>query len=374
MSVYKQILCLTAVLCVVPFTATAETVLRVGSEATVGADQLVANDLYMSTGFFDRTVMSGDVSGDYVTVGSAVTIDGSVGGDILAGAVTVDIGASTTDDVRVVGGEVTIGGFVGGDLFVMAGSVDILPEATIIGDILVFAGDVTIAAPVGGSIFGATERIRIDASVEGNVEIKAPAGVTLGDNAAITGSLTYESRTELVRAQNSVVNGDIQERSIARLETENNAAASITPLFILLFSALSLYLLFKRQLQHMSRDILAHPLITGGIGAGCVFAGPIVAAVLALTVLALPLGVALAGVLLVLYALGIVVAGIVLGLYGARWLFGTTVVTLPVVVGGCVVLYALLFVPVIGVVVTLVAYLVAIGALVRFVARKLATQ
>ena len=321
MNLYTRIFAIVALLLIVPVGVSAETVLRVGSDATVASDQLVANDLYMSAGWVERTVMSGEVAGDYLTVGSAVTIDGTVGEDIYAVAATANIGASTTDDVRVVAGEVTINGYVGGDLFVIGGAVDVMSEAEIVGDILIFAGDVTIAAPVGGSIFGAAERIRIDAPVAGNVEMKAPAGVTLGDKAVISGSLTYESRIELVRAQNSVVNGEIQQRDIAGLDNNSNTAAAITPLFVLLFSALSLYLLFKRQLQLMSEDILVHPLITGGIGAGCVFAGPIIAIVFMLTVLAMPIGIAMAGLLIVLYALGVVMAGIVLGLYGARWLF-----------------------------------------------------
>ena len=354
-----------------PLSAAAETVLRFGADAAVAEEQVVGNDLYMSAGLFERTVMTGAVTGDYYTAGSAVLIDGSVGEDIFAFAGSVDVRASTTDDVRVVGGDVTLSGSVGGDLFVIAGTLEVLPEATIAGDVLVFAGDVELAAPIGGSVFGAAERVRIDGTVAGNVELRAPAGVTLGEAAAIEGNLVYESRTDLVRSPNSVIEGEIQERTIEVLATEASTRSVVTPLFMLLFSALTLYLLFKRQLQAMSEDMFAHPLILGGIGAGSVLAGPLVALVLMFTVLATPLGIAMLGFLLILYAFAFVLAGILFGVYGSRWLFGQPVVTVPVIVGGVTVLYALTFVPVAGMVVATVAYFMAIGALVRFTIRKL---
>lgn len=360
------------VLLTVPQSAEANTVLRVGPDAAVAEGQSVAGDLYLSAGLYNRTHMAGSVAGDVYVAGSDTQVDGSVIGDVFVFGASAEITASTSDDVRLIVADATIDADIGGDVFVLAGTVSVRPGATIAGDMLVFAGDVTLEGTINGSLFGQVERARVDGFVGGNVDLKAPAGLTLGDNADIAGDVVYEGRPDLVRSQNSVVEGTVTERPQGASDEAPSARIVLTPLFVLLFSVLSLYLLAKPQLQAMEAQLVGHPLINGGIGAAMLFAAPVVAFVFIATVLAAPLGLLLLGVLMVVALAAVVLSGVTLGHYIASTLFGAETITLPSIVGGTVLLYALLYIPVVGLLLLVVTFMVTIGAIVRYLAARLA--
>jgi hypothetical protein len=67
-----------------PFSAYAETVLRVGDDISVSADQTVEGDYYVSAGPLGHTTMSGKVEEDMYAFGGSVTANGSIGGDLTA--------------------------------------------------------------------------------------------------------------------------------------------------------------------------------------------------------------------------------------------------------------------------------------------------
>ena len=66
----------------IPFGANAETVLRIGDDISVDADQVVNGDYYVSVGPFGNTSMSGSVAEDMYAFGGTVTTNGSIGRDL----------------------------------------------------------------------------------------------------------------------------------------------------------------------------------------------------------------------------------------------------------------------------------------------------
>lgn len=349
-----------------PTVVDAATVLRAGSDASVSSEQSVVGDLYLTRGLYERTTMSGTVGGDVYAAGSAVMVDGTVAEDVFVLAGTAQVTASTSDDVRVVAADTTISGTVGGDVFVLAGTLEVLPEAVISGDVLVFAGTATIAGEIGGSLFGAVEQVRIDGTVGGDVDLRAPAGIILGDAAVIEGSVVYASRDELVRAPNSVINGEVQERSLGAVNDGDSLQSLLTPLFMLLFSILTVYLLGKPQLQLYFTLSTEKVLLHVAIGAGVLLAGPIVAGVLLLTVLAAPLGMLLAALLLFVAVLGAVLSGLTLVALIGLFFRQSFQVSLLSVIAGTSLVYFLVFVPVLGGLLVTALYCVSVGALVRY--------
>ncbi len=357
-----------------PVTASAETVLRVGQDISVETDQVINGDYYVSVGPFGRTTMSGTVAEDMVAVAGSALVNGSIGGDALLLAGAAQLHASTSDDVRIVAGEAVISEAVGGDVFVLAGTLQVLSSAKIAGNVYFFGGDATIEGTVAGSLYGTAERMRVDGQIGQNIDVRTPAGLTLGDQASVAGTVTYTSAVPLQRSQGSVVEGSIVEQTTKSADAREVARDVLTPLFVILFASLSLFLLFKRGLQALVEHIDESMLIASGVGAAAIFGAPIVAMLLLVTVLGLLLGLMVLGGLVILYTVALALMGVVAGAFMSKYVRGRLEVSLPTIIVGSIVLQGLMFIPVLGIVLVALCFILTLGGLTRSAYQVLHTR
>ncbi len=347
-------------------TVSAETVLRTGENIAVDVDQTVDGDYYVSVGALGNTTMSGTVKGDMYALGGTVTTNGSIQNDLTIVAGSVQVLAPVSDDVRVLGGEVTIANHVSGDVFVIGGVLHILSTATVDGNVIFFGGEADINGKVGGSVLGTSKQLRIDAEVTGNVDITTATALTLGDKANIAGFVHYASVSPIVRAQNATVAKDVTQSAYA-VPQENNESktkTALVPVFITLFATLSLFLLFKKELQ----NLVVHTRRSTGksvlLGLSVIILGPIVALILMVTVLGLLLGIITFAVVILAYTLGYVLMGVVFGAYLAEWFTKEATVSLPWILAGSLALQVLMLVPVVGVLALLTLFALTVGGIV----------
>ncbi len=350
----------------VTHTAHAETVLRTGENISVDVEQTVDGDYYVGVGTLGNTTMSGTVKGDMYALGGTVTTNGTVQNDLTAVAGSVQVLAPVQDDVRVVGGEVTIANHVSGDVFVLGGVLKVLSTATVDGDIIFFGGEADINGNVGGSILGTSKKIRIDAEVKGSVDVTTATALTLGDKANISGYVHYTSISPIVRAQNATVGKEVTQSAYATSpeSSQNKLRTALIPIFITLFATLSLFLLFKKELQ----NFVMHTQESTGksflLGLGLVILGPIVALILTITVLGMLLGVLSFALIVLGYVLGYVLTGVVFGAYLAKWFTKEATVSLPWILLGSIALQVLLLVPVLGILAVGILFIITVGGLV----------
>jgi hypothetical protein len=346
-----------------PFGAQAETVLRIGENISVDADQVVDGDYYVSVGPLGNTSMSGSVSQDMYAFGGSVTANGSIGNDLTIVSGVSQLHATVTDDVRIVSGEVTLAEHVGGDLFVIGGVFKMLSSASVAGDVIFFGGEGEINGTVGGSVLGTSDTLRIDAEVGKDVDVKTASQLTLGERAVIAGSVRYASLHPLVRAQNATVEGEVVRNDYKTTSKETDVKDALIPVFVSLFAALSLYLLFRKELQLLAERVHRSPFKSSLFGLSVLIAGPIVSLLLIATVLGLVIGVAGIALVFLAYVLGFALSGVVLGAYLSKILFKKLSVSLVTVVLGTVVLHALLFIPFVGFGLFALVFLLTVGGL-----------
>lgn len=361
----KYITLFVSLLFVLPIFSQAETVLRTGTDISVEEQQSVEGDYYVSVGPMGRTVMSGNVSEDMYAVGASVTVNGEVGNDLSILAGDVQVHAPVADDVRVIGGEVTIAEDVGGDVFVIAGTLSVLSTATIAGDVFFFGGDLVIDGDVEGSVLGQAQSVTVNASVGGDFDMKAPAGVTLGDGARIAGSVRYTSYVTLSRSAGAEIVGDVQKSQSEAITTKQKTRDILVPIFITLFATLSLYLLLKKELEFVVRSVENMFIKNLLIGTGLIILGPVTAVVLLVTVLGLFVGLIALSVVSMLYVSGLALSSVVLGAFIMRLMTKKLEVTLTVILVGTVALQLLLLIPVLGFIAGYVLFALTVGALTQ---------
>jgi hypothetical protein len=347
----------------VPFYTHAETVLRIGPDISVEADQVVEGDYYVSAGLFGKTVMSGTVAEDMYAMGASVIVNGEVGSDLSIFSGTSQLHASVTDDVRILAGEVTIAEDIGGDVFVIASSLSVLSTANISGDVFFFGGVLSIEGDVSGSVHGKAQSVEINGHVMGDVDLVASSGLIFGDTAVIDGSVRYTSLVPLSRSQGTEIVGDIQKAEFVATDTRQQMREILVPIFMVLFATLSVYLLAKREIELVVTSVENFFVRNFLIGCAVLLLGPLVAIILMATVLGLFVGVIVIAIVLLLYVLGLVLLSAVLGAFVVKLFTKNATVTLISILVGSIVLQLFLFIPVVGPLLLFVLYALTVGAL-----------
>jgi cytoskeletal protein CcmA (bactofilin family) len=351
----------------IPLSVLAAPVIRSGEAVTVGQDQMVAGDLYAVGG---SVALSGAVQGD-VYIGSGVaTLNAPISADATVVSGTVQVHAPIGDDLRAAAGEVTLADAVSGDVVVMGGSLHVLSTASIEGDIIFFGGELTVEGPVEGSIFGSADAVRIDAAIGGNVEVTAYNELTLGDRANVEGAITYKSRHDLVRSQNSVVIGEIQKESLV-LKDAVSPEQFLVPFLMLLFAALALFLVAKRHLPPLVALTTKRYGLNGILGLAILGGMPFVATILMVSVLGFFAGLFLLLVYAALVLFSFIFGTIVIGVWAMKLLLKRGDISISAVVAGVILMQIALLIPYVGFLAALAIVAIVLGSLATALYRRI---
>lgn len=356
----------TAVIMLLPVFVSAETAVRVSDSVSISDDQTVSGDFY---GLADTLSLSGAISGDAYVVGGKLTTNGTIGADLFTISGVTEVHASVTDDVRIIGGDVTVAEYVGGDLFVLGGVLKVLSTATIEGNIFFYGGEAEINGSVGDSVIGTAEQIRIDGSVAGEVNVNVARSLVLGDRANIEGDVTYESTSDLVRAQNAIIVGDIVHNT-PQLGTPDPRDV-LVPFLIYAFSSLIIYALLRKQVHSIAHATSRSFVRNGLIGLGALFAFPMIIVLLLVTLIGLPLGLLSFFLFMSLLIISSLLVSAFVGIIAEKTFQKTTNLPLVWMIVGIVGTELLLLVPLIGGVVFLMCLAAVIGTLLYSVYRRL---
>ncbi|MFO8116135.1 MAG: polymer-forming cytoskeletal protein [Halorubrum sp.] len=227
----------------------------------------------------------------------SIVVRGTVTGDVSGAAGTIFVAESGRVDGSISGaaGDVRVDGVVGGDVSAGSGNVQVTETATI-------GGDVRVGA----------EYVRIDGRIDGDVRVGAET-IVLGPNADIGGEFRYEA-ARFTQDPAATVAGGVVEDSTLRGNVGTFAFPNwLTWVYSLLANLVLgavLLTLFPAFSARVAGRVSDEPAKTGGVGLLTLVGGPVLLALIAITVIGIPLA------LLGAVAFGLAVwVGIVYGQY-----------------------------------------------------------
>jgi cytoskeletal protein CcmA (bactofilin family) len=360
----KFLLYLVAFTLLLPGLTEAATVVRTGDSIAIAADQVVEGDFY---GVGGTVAISGQVAEDMHLIGGTVTMNGEGLADLAIVAGSADVHGSIADDVRIVGGTVVVAGSVKGNLVVVANELSVLSTATIGGDVLFFGGMADVGGSVGGSVLGTSNSLRIDSSVGGAINVTTGL-LTLGERTEVAGIVSYSSLQELSRSQNAVVRGQIT-RTEPVITPDTSMRTAVIGFLILLFASLVVHLLLKRFAVKVVAGTKTDQLRAFLVGFFTLFLLPIAALILLASSLGSIIGLLLFTSYFALILLAIALLGAVTGSHLMKFFRVESEVSVLTVVIGVAVLYASVYVPVIGPVVFLFCLIITLGVVTQHTMR-----
>jgi len=164
-------------------------VFKADMDVSVSSSETINQNAYFAGNIIS---VNGDINGDLITAGNIVEVNGNIDGDLWVGANTISINGNITGDVRCGASMLTINGDVGGEVLAGAGLVNINEGSTV------------------GEINTGTASLLIAGTVIGNVTASAE-NVTVKDTASIGGNLNYTSNSEALIEDSDVIVGTIQQ-------------------------------------------------------------------------------------------------------------------------------------------------------------------
>lgn len=316
--------------------------------------------------------IKGPVQGDAFLGGATVVVTGGISEDAMIVGGNVSILARVSEDARIIGGNVIVDDRVGGDLIIIGGSVTVTSNAVVDGDVTLLGGQVSIDGVLNRDLEVAGGEVVLSGTVRGNVRMMADKKVVLGDGAIIRGNLTYRAAHELVMHDNAQVIGKViqEEPKWASLkgtsQFRNTVLGVIGTLFLIKLLTMFIgYLVlvgiapkWTGKIVRLGQKDFWKQFVTGLVLAIVV---PIVALLLAVTVVGIPFTIALASLYVLLLISATLFVGPVLGVALMRLMKQDDELNWKSALLGIVVFLLLRLVPLIGWAIDCVFMLLTMG-------------
>ncbi len=290
--------------------------LRSGDTIAVASGEVVDDDLYVAG---ETIVIDGTVNGDLWALGSTITVNGEIKGSIVAIGQTINVNGNVGHAVRLAGQSINISGNVSGDLIVFGSEANIASKVKIGGDMLFSAGNVRLNGPVDKDVKGSGSEVIVANVVGGDVELKVK-NLTLTSSANVQGNLTYTSENEADIQSGAKVEGKTTHNmpEVKKPAPFSGIVGKLIGFLMALVTGLIIILIIPGRSASVADSIRNKPWTSLGWGAVILFATPIAAIVVCITVIGIPVGL----IALALYAIAIYISQVFVGLFIGRWIIG----------------------------------------------------
>lgn len=319
--------------------------------------------------------VSQDIKKDLLAAGNIITLEGQVEDDFWAAGNTVVSRGSVGGSLRAAGSNVLIEGPVKEDVLVVGGNVTIAQSATISGDLIIAGGNLIIDGPVNGNILVGGGQLTINSKIGGSVKGTIDDNLKLGEKAEIAGNLTYKAPKEATMVDGSKVMGKVDYTRYDHRPSQKEkgdisgilTAGWLLKMLISFIAGLILVYLLKSLTGQVVKKSLNHFWSSLGFGFAFLILTPIVAIILLVTIIGSWLG----GLLFLSYFMMLMLAGGWSGVILGSWLMklirkkSEYPLDWLSVLLGVVVLGIMGLIPIVGWLVCLVFFLIALGSIYR---------
>lgn len=248
--------------------------------------------------------IDGKIHGDAFLAGGVVVVNGAIEGDLFVLGGKVTINGTVGNSIRIVGGDVTINGAVGRNTLLVCGNCLVTNGASISGSLLAGAGNLELSAGrigKGFRFFG--NRLYLNSEIANEAFVVSQQQFVLGPNASVSGDLKYTGSSQAVLSKGATVSGSITyernnpEEDFPRFfgaKTLFDLRDTLAPVINFGFLVIALLIgfllmgIFPRWFEKSVLAIERKPAASFGAGLIALITVPVVAILLAITIVGIP--------------------------------------------------------------------------------------
>lgn len=362
-----------------------------GTQTTLMADEKVEVDAGPHFFYGEDQVVDDNLTGDVYVFAGKAEINGRIDGDLMVFGGTVVLNGEVTQDVRAGAGTIYVNGAVGQNLTVGAGQIFFGEDATVGNSVVAAGGDVNLDGQTMGKVLLGGGAARLAGSYGSDVHAQADTFKVM-PGVVVAGSLIADAYTSVDVAPDAqvmkenmvkVVPQDQQNRPNREEKMKSVGgvlvkAAMIEFLIKLMISFVSgsvLIYFLPKFVKAVTHQTLLSPMANFGWGLIYLFMTPIVILLTLMSVVAMPIS----GLITLIYFGTMMMAGtlvaVALGeklVHGAKVkIFKNPYLSFGV---GLVVLKLVGFLPILGWMVSFVAFTIGMGSLFTLMKSYLAER
>jgi cytoskeletal protein CcmA (bactofilin family) len=343
---------------------------RTGDTVNVPHDEVVDGDLYVMG---RNIIIDGTVNGDVFGAGQTITINGTVNGGVTLAGQTLTVNGQVANGARLAGQTINVSSSIGRDLVAAGATLNVTSTAKIADDLIFGFGTSYISGNINGNVKGGASEVTITNGVGGDVKVEVDK-LTITSTANIEGDLVYTSENEANIQSGARVGGSTIHNMPEKPAPAPFAGmgGKLLGFIMILVVGIIVILLAPRWVSAMADSIRAKPWPSLGWGALVLFATPIAAIIVIITIIGLPVGL----IALVLYGIAIYLSQIPVGFLIGRLIIRRNgeIESRGLMVGalapGLAILLVLGLIPYIGGLVMLLTIIFGLGSVVVSVIRS----
>lgn len=315
--------------------------------------------------FGNSVTVNGTVNGDVICAGQNVNIDATVNGDVICAGQSVTVNGTVNGNIRVAGQTINIGAGTDRNVSVAGQSITLQSGARVGRDAGIAAQSATFNGQVGRDLNAAAQSLTLNDSIGRNVDATVNK-LNLQSGAKIGGNLSYTSHNKLSQSGGATIAGTVSYHQPQTKANKGHGSfwgfwllrALYFSITLLIFS-LILVAIFPQAFAAWNDRLRVRPWLALLIGFLAMFVVPAIIVALFITVIGAPLA--------LLLMLSWIIIFFLLSAPVAAYYIGSLILRnghplLRVLVGGLI-LGLLNFVPVLGVIVTLLAVWLGSGGI-----------
>ncbi len=264
---------------------------RTGDTVTVPRGETVDGDIYL---IGKDIFIDGAINGDVFAAGQTITVNGIINGGVTLAGQTIMLRSSVANGARLAGQNIYIDGTIGRDAVVAGSSISVAGTAQIARDLVFGVGTSVVMGKVNGNIKGGGNEVTLTGTTGGNVQVEAQT-LTVTSTAAIQGDFTYTSAAEAVIQQGAQIKGTTTHKLPAPEKRRAGPFAGITGkiLGFLMILVMGIIIIFASRggIKRLPDALRACIWPSLGWGAAILFATPIAAIIVMVTIVGLPAGI-----------------------------------------------------------------------------------
>lgn len=336
---------------------------KTGDLITVAAGQTIDSMLFAGG---NNINIAGNVNGDVYCAGQTITISGNIAGDVFCAGQTITISGKVDGDIRLAGQSVTISGTVGNSATIAAQDLLIESNGIINRDLLGGSQDVLINGIVSRDIVAGSNSLIINGlvgrDIKGNIST-----ITLGTVGQVGGTVDYAGLSDPDVSSGGKIIGKVtrtelkQDKNTVSYSPMAFAAFGFVYLLITtIVLSVVLVALFPRTLQETATKATKTPIQTALIGAGAMIFAPVLIFLLLISFIGMPLAILAILVWIIIMIISGPFAGYLLG----HLILKRSKNPFAIIILGSTILIVSCFIPFIGFVTMLLAYLFGTGMIV----------
>ncbi len=337
---------------------------KAGDMVGVASNETVNSMLFAAGNNVD---IAGTVNGDVYCAGQTLTISGTINGDVFCVGQTVLVSGTINGNIRIAGQTVTLNSIVSGSATIGAQTLVIDKNASIGRDLLGGTSDTTINGTIKRDMVAGAKDLNINGSIGGNINGYIES-LNVGSAGVVSGKIEYTSKNNPFIADGGKIVGTVTRTAPKETANKNYYAPMVFTFGWIIYCLISwvllaivLVALFPRIFAETTEKAIKKPgaiALTGLIG---VILIPVLFVILLITFIGMPLA------FLVLFAWILIT---LLSTPFAGYLLGRVIMTkskqpLAIMAVGTVILIFTYFIPIIGFITMLGAYLFGMGMILN---------